>query len=243
MNVSDVIIIIEVLIGLIAAAIMLISLISYRKFRNWRLLFLGVAFLLISIWPISGPFLTYVFPNLATGWSILEYSYLNAFYSITLIIAFAILTYIYYNEIITQSIKIGKIQWFFAVLLILAELVFVYCYVSPLVYQLGYVQDGEIRNLLVLAILQYLFAGVSYILNILIIISLFSYFRAKHTNNTLVVMLGFIFLLFSQAYSLFGYLLISISGDYSQEMLAVLSFELVGFLAFMIALLRVRVFR
>jgi hypothetical protein len=233
----------RILIAPTAIGITLISFSSYLKFRNWRLLFLSAAFLLLSIPPTIELVL---FSGLFQGipaWTMSELFYISYIFSTASVLPFALLTCVYFNERKTRSIVITRNQWILGGLLVLAELVFI-TYALVLFFGNNGNSSAQVTWDF-FSLLNFISGCISYILIILIITSLFSYYRAKKTKSTLVVMTGFIFLLLSQLYGNISSLLF-----YSPRLsynlgvgLVTTSIELAGYIAFLIALLHPKVFR
>jgi hypothetical protein len=221
---------------------MLLSLTSYLKFRNWRLLFLSVAFFLLAI-PPTIHLIAYsgLVSQLPSGSSSVLFG-ISFIFSTASVISFALLAYVYFNERKTQSIEISRAQWVIGGFLILAEVGFAIYVVNS---SSGYLDlSSASTSSGYPALLNFLLGSVAYVLIILIIISLFSYYRAKNTRTTLVVMIGFVCLLFSQGYGIFIYFLYVIPDQsYYLGYGLVTSFELAGYIAFLAALLRLKVFR
>ncbi len=239
---QNILMVMRMVIAPVAISIMLISLTSYLKFRNWRLLFLSVAFFLLSI-PPTIHLIAYsgLVSQLPAGSSSVLYG-ISFIFSTASVVSFALLAYVYFNERKTQSIEISRTQWVVGGLLILAEVVFAIYVVNSSVEYLD-LSSGSVSSGY-LPLLNFVLGSVAYVLIILIVISLFSYYRAKKTRTTLVVMIGFVCLLFSQGYGIFIYFLYVIpTHNHYLSYGLVTSFELAGYIAFLAALLRVKVFR
>ena len=232
--------IMRILITPISISIMFIALGSYLRFRNWRLLYLSVAFLLLSI-PFAIDLLTYSgIESESSGWTLSQLYYISFIFSTASFLPFALLAYVYFDERRTQAIKITTAQWIIGGVLLLAQISFI---VYTLLFNYSY-SDSEFGIAPTLYLLNFILTNISYLLIILIAISLFSYYRAKKTKNTLIVMMGFVCLLFGQGYGVFNYLVHYLpSTNYSVGNVLVTSFELAGYIAFLIALLRLKVFR
>jgi hypothetical protein len=146
------------------------------------------------------------------------------------------LAYVYINERKTQSIRISRNLWIVGGIIFLGQLgLIVYEVVSS--YNLPYGNSSWYQPYLI----DYIFGGVASLLIIMIVISLFAYYRAKRTKNTLLVIIGFIFLFVGYGY---GVPLFSIfQGTYLNYNYYGLQyfFELIGFIAFLVALIRLKV--
>jgi hypothetical protein len=234
-DLQNIIAIIQVLIGPISLSVALISLRSYLKFPNWRLFFLFAAFLSLSI-PPTIRFVFAFFPV----WSLIDIYYLS--YLIASVLPFFLLAVVYSNERKTQSIVITRNQWIVGGLFILLEIGFI---LEVLIFDYGrYDYSAASGGATYLALIEFIIGSLGYLLLILTVISLFSYYRAKRTRNTLVVMIGFVCLLISHAYGVVNYVLLLVPlHDYNLEYWLVGSIELAGYIAFLAALIRLKVYR
>lgn len=239
MELYQIIGILDIIIALIAISIASIALLSYIKVRQWRLLFLSAAFFLLFIPHVLKPV---VFSGFFTSLSAWDYDiilYVWFLFDAATVVPFGLLAYLYFDERKTQSVRITRSQWIIGGLLLLAEVAYI---ATNLL--INYT-SGDPGVTIIFDTTTYLFLtrfilnGVSYVLIILIVISLFSYYRAKRKKNTLVVMIGFIFLLISHFITSTTLLM---SADYSLTGLAT-SVELLGYIAFLAALVRMRVLR
>jgi hypothetical protein len=225
----------------ISISIMLIALTSYLRFRNWRLLFLSVAFLLLAIPPTLNLLASMEVELGLSPWTVSELLYASFIFSTASVLPFAILAYIYFNERKNQSITITRPQWAFGGLLLLAEVGFI---IFILLTNFGYTDlSSAFSTWQLLSLLNFISSSVAYVLIILIVISLFSYYKAKKKKNTLVVMMGFVCFLFSQGYGIFNYFLYTLANPNVLGFGLVLSLQLAGYIAFLAALLRLKVFR
>jgi hypothetical protein len=160
-------------------------------------------------------------------------SYVSFIFSVASVLPFAILAYVYLYERKTQSIKITRNQWIIGGAALLIQL-------SLIVYettQYSYLFSGD-NNL---GLISFISESVTGRLIILIVISLFAYYRAKKKRYTLLVMIGFILLFFGLGY---GVDYVSITQLTIWDYYGVLPLlELAGYVAFLAALIRLRVFR
>jgi hypothetical protein len=225
----------SILIAPVAVLITLISLRGYYKFRDWRLLFLSVAFLLFSVPPIANLLqISYTGPLLGLSpWTISILAYVSYIFSVASVLPFAILAYVYLYERRTQSIKITRNQWIIGG----AALLIQFCLIIYETTQYSYLFTGDNY----LGLVSFISGGITSLLVILIVISLFAYYRAKRKRYTLLVMIGFICLFFGLGYGVDYFSMIQLSiWDYY----GFLPFlELAGYVAFLAALVRLRVFR
>ena len=242
MSIESFVWVLHLLIAPVALIIALISLDSYRKFRNWRLLFLSVAFLLLSIPPLIDLVRYSGALSGLSDWIDSELYYVSLIFSLFSGVPFALLAYVYMDERKKQSIEITRGQWIAGGFLILAEAAFV---LSGLGSYIGAIDPySGPSSLGVMFLVLFVTGSISYVLIILAVISLFSYYRAKGTRNTLLVMIGFFCLLMSHGYGVLGYLIHTIPGqdqDLGGGLVALI--ELGGYIAFLVALLRLRIYR
>lgn len=232
----------EVLISAISLSITAISLTGYWKVRNRRLLLLAFAFLLLSLEPLLASLHSIGLYSIPLA-DMNDAMYWEVVLSSISLVAFAVLSYLYLKERKTQSIKISQNQWIVGGVLILIEICFA-CYISFTYIGQSNSNYGMFQEWQLLNFLMVLIESISYVLIILIVISLFSYYRAKNTKNTLVVMIGFIFLMLGDGFGIFGNLLylLPIQSPYQHLSMSV-AFELAGYIAFLVALLRLKGFR
>lgn len=223
----------------VALAITLIALRSYVRFRSWRLLFLASAFFLLSLPPALDFIRLVWFPVTMDPWALDRIEFISYMFTLASMVAFALIAYVYWDEKRTRSINFSRGQIVLGVLLIAAQLLF---FLVASWWRLS--EIAMPYNLT--AVLYLAFTNVSCILTIFIIISLYSYYLTKGTTNTLVAMVGFILILLGQAYGIYSSmaqeLLSNAFGD--QEALSFIAgFELLGYLAFLIALVRLRLMK
>jgi hypothetical protein len=171
-----------------------------------------------------------------------ELQYLNIITSILTLFAFTLLTYVYSNERKAQSIKITRTQWLVGGLLGLVAMGFnLFMLISAIA---GHIFIEYAATILL--------GGISTLLIIYIVISLFSYYRVKKHSNTLVVMTGFVCLLLSKMVIAFHAILLITNapsagpqyrGEFSAWSGLAALIEVGGFIVFLVALLRLKVFR
>lgn len=252
MDGPDFIFIMQVVILLISASVTLISLNSYRKFKNERLLLLAVAFLFISISALLKVY-TYLQSVQRLGQGPLSEANVTSYFltlsliSVVLIVGFAILAYLYYTERKALSIRISRPQWIIGGIILLVQIgFFVFYFLFPLTNFMSSagINSTEFGDLVLANLISSVTSTFYCVLLIFIIISLFSYYRAKRTENTLVVMIGFICLLVGNSFSIFGYLLSWAQYLANGQSLGLTDvIELAGYIAFLVALLRLKVMR
>jgi hypothetical protein len=222
----------QVLIAIISISIAIISMKNYSIFRNWRLLSLSISFFILSIPPF---------------FSILSFLLSTVQFFLILYVAsvlpFALLAVVYFDERMKQAINITQEQRVVGGSLVLADIiliVYILLYIFPGAGILGFWPSYN------LYLIGFISANIGYLLVILIVISLFSYYQVKRTANTLVVMIGFICLLFSHGFGLLSYLYwtnIPVQGTPIGFGLVEKSLELAGYIAFLVALVRLKVVR
>ena len=221
----------QVMIAPISISIAIIALKSYLRFRNWRFLFLSLAFFILSIPPLF-----VIFPILFNS---NQYSH---FFYVASVLPFALLAFVYFDERRKQSIKITRSQWIIGGLPIIAYIILLSYILIPILGRMDLASEFGLMNYLNL--IEYISGSIGYLLIILIVMSLFSYYRVKRTVNTLVVMIGFICLLFSHGFGLIYFVSIFIPRqDLLLEIGLMRSFELAGYIAFLAALVRLKVLR
>lgn len=232
------------IIAVISLTISGVSLRNYVEFRNWRLLFLTFAFLLLAIPPtiltlqVSGALSSLSHDTMD------ELNYVAFIFSASSFVPFAFLGYVYSDEMKKQSIKITGRQWAWAsALVISAFALYTYAFLN------GYKSENLFAGQTIpdqLNALYFLMNGISDLLIVVIIVSLFAYYRAKGKKNTLVVMTGFSCLFISQLCSMLSYNLIardniaSISWSGGADPLTE-GIALIGYFAFLLALVRLKV--
>ena len=96
------------MVGPVALIIGLITIRGYWIFRNWKFLFLSMAFLLISIGPMFD-WLTYL--GFLVSLRIYPFWQYQTFKFGVSMAAFMLLAFIYTDEHRTSSIKVSKLQW------------------------------------------------------------------------------------------------------------------------------------
>jgi hypothetical protein len=236
----DILVALRMLVAPITIAIALTAFASYLRFRNWRLLFLAAAFLLLSVSPVIQLVL---FPGLVPGlsaWTAAELAYASYIFSIASVLPFALLAYVYFNERKTRSIEITPALWTVGGLLMAAGLVLLVYQIVAIYWQLNGVAVTVAPGPLVP--IGFISGGVSYLLIILIVISLFSYHRARRTGNTLLVMVGFICLLISWLIDVLAFMWLSPSMyNYYLGQVMAATIALAGYITFLAALLRLKV--
>jgi hypothetical protein len=223
----------------VALAITLIALRSFARFRSWRLFFLAAAFFLLSLPPALDFIRLIWLPMAMDPWALNRIEFISYMFTLASVVAFALIAYVYWDEKKTRSIQFSRGQIALCVLLIAAQLSF---FLFASWWRLSEISMPD--NLT--AVLYLAFTNVSCILTIFIIISLYSYYRTKRTANTLVAMVGFILILLGQAYGVYSSIaqeLLS-NGFGNQKALSFIAvFELLGYLAFLIALVRLRLIK
>jgi len=214
--------------GLISLVIGLIALRGFMLFRNWRFLFLSLAFLVLSILPLT------VFIDFFVSKATFNLPGNNA---PILVIALALLSIVYADEIRKESIKITRTQWLVVGTLILPELILIIFLLSE--------NHGDQSFFDYLYIVFYM--GVAYVLIILVLASLFTYYKTKGGRSTLLTMMGFICLLFGQMIGVsiyvyvFIFALLPFAPSSAGYFLMVGFINLLGYLAFLVAMIRTRV--
>jgi hypothetical protein len=226
----------NLLIVPVSVCITLIALRSYFKFRNWRLLFLSVAFLLLAISPTINLLINLSAMFFLSAWWYSALSYFSYIFSIATILPFSLLAYVYFNERKTQSITITRRQWSVGGAIFLVQL-------GSVIYEFdsfhGYYPTlgGSSYPFLV----DFISGSLASLLIVLIVISLWSYYQARRSRNTLLVMTGFICLFIGLGFGIIYIALLHSDPLFSIGFLQLV--ELSGYIAFLVALIRLKVFR
>jgi hypothetical protein len=220
--------------AVVALSIALMALKGYVRFRSWRLFFLATAFLILSMSPLLDT-ARLLGDYLATSqWTLDALEFASYLFTLCSVAAFFLIAYVYWDERRVQSIIFTRSQAIVGGgLLVIEFLLFLAVAWTPFSEVLRY--QFQLPTALYLV-----FTAVSHFLALFISISLYSYYKAKRTRNTLFAFIGFILILFSQSYGLFGWATeaISLMADYQSSLVATASFELLGYLAFLVGLLR-----
>ncbi|GEM_PF-2094010 len=229
----------NLLIGAISLAIASIGLRGYLRVKNWKSLFLTIAFLIISVSslfsiPQAAGLAQWstLLPGPGSGYGQL----LPILRTILQSVAFILLATIYADELRARIIELSRAQ-LDALSVLLAIILVTVSYVgieSALYFPFG-----------LLALITYVFAAISTLMLLLIVASLFSYWRENDDSSTLIILTGFVFIL---AYELF----ITLSFDQSflewvntitnglAEPIGAI-FSLLGYALFLLAIIRLRV--
>jgi hypothetical protein len=232
----------DILSGLIALLIALIALNGYLRFKNWRFLFLGTAFLILAVPLLIGiPLLLGILSNeslsVDTVLGLIVYLiYVGA------VVAFAMLTSIYLDESRKSEMRISGTQWAIGAILIVAELTF-------LAYELTYhyfSSDNSSSGFNVYAVIEITALSISFALLVIVIISLISYYKTNKTTGTLLAITGFILLTIGQLYALSRFsrpmnsALFDATKGWGSTVFSIV--VLFGFIAFLVATIRTKVF-
>lgn len=221
----------QLLTAPILISIAVISLRSYLRFPNWRLLFLSIAFFILSVQPFFFVFSLFFSPI---------HFYLISY--VTFVLPFALLAIVYNDERRKQSIKITQRQWIVGGLMVFADIILTLYILMSIFLRIDSLRELGVYSDLFWA--GVFFSNIGNLLIILIVISLFSYYQVKRSVNTLVVMIGFICLLFSHGLGLLSYFLPIIPMQDPFLGFGILrSFEIAGYIAFLVALVRLKVVR
>ena len=223
----------------IAIIISILALRGFYKMRNWRLLFLAVAFLLLSLPYLFDSVLFLGSFSFISSWSASELDYAFLLLSMESVVPFGLLAYVYVDEVRKNSIKITRVEYSFAIGLILVGCAIL---ASQSFFWSGLGWGISDAYPWPFFLIYSIFLIISYVMLILIILCQYSFFRAKRTKGTLVIMSGFICLLFSQGYGPMFYIMTNMDRAGLGFMSATL-LELTGYLLFLFALLRLRFFK
>lgn len=221
---------IQVLVPLIAVSIAIIAVWNYQKIRSGKLLALSIAYALLAVYNVV---------PLING-NMLNYAVL-----LTLsVLAFTLLAYIYHGERKDRGIKATKLRWIVGSLSAISLIVALFYF--SLNGRDGYLSDPAAYSQVMVQCILY---SATILLEIYIILSLYSYFLIIKNKNTLIVMAGFICLLSTYLVSFlfitppFVHLLASNFDYIAYVNYLGLSLTLAGYVMFLIALLRMRASR
>jgi hypothetical protein len=205
MDASQLVILFHSLTAIVSLVIAVIALAGYVRLRSWRLLFLGASFTILSV-----PYLIDIWQFLglspgSDGWAISELNYISFIYSLFSWAAFALLAFVYLDEMRRESIALTKKQSWMCVLMVTAEMVGVL--VSFWFNHYNFLRFYDfLPNLLIM-----LSTMASFSLIIFITVCLFSYHQRKKKKQTAIVLAGFVIILFG--YSLW-FMDTLLKGDY-----------------------------
>lgn len=220
----------------IAMCVAILALWSYYKVRNQSFLLISASFFLMVIASAFGTFFLYgkIFSyDDSSAWQLQI-----VIVSITLM-AFALLAYVYYYEKKVQNIKDTKAQRLVGGFLVAIELAII---LYSAIYRLNVLPTFPAY----LAAF-YLISSVTFIVMIYVVVSLQSLYRVGMSKNTLIVLVGFSFLVVSSFVGslspiLFEVLHLSSSPESVYTFSALTGLiTTVGYLAFLLALLRLKV--
>ncbi len=232
----------ELLIVLLSFSISIIALWKYILFRSWKLLALSVSFLLMGVPSII---MFYIFsgffgeplniPDIVSLFKI------NIYLGLILILGVSLLAYVYYRERKERSIKISKAQWIVGIIPIIWVAFFA---IGLLLFVINngssYVTITSSSSLPVEYYVYSTEGSIIYIIEIYIVISLYSQYRIIKNTNTIFVLSGFLCFLLTPiiSYIIFssGYAFIPDMGvNYVPRVIG-----LFGYLMILVALLRLR---
>jgi hypothetical protein len=235
-------IVLEILVSLIAVSIAVVAFWNYLRIRSWKLVVLSMSYAILA----ASYVMSYLFSHYPSSFSwigdrVSEHgaTIVSNLYGLLWFIALALLAYIYYSERRARGIKITKLRWVVGGLVIatiLSPMAYIIIYGGALTFILSNPGQALVDGSVFL-----LFIGIT-VLEVYIVASLYSYYRCVKNKNTLIVMSGFVCLLFSQLVTMmtFLFLLMHILND--TDMLVVyvlrLALNIAGFSLFMVALLR-----
>jgi hypothetical protein len=180
------------LVGPVALTIGLISLRGYLLFRNWKFLFLSMAFILISIKPLLDLLLNL---NLFANSRLIPFWQSREVELGISILAFMLLAFLYTDEQRTSSIKISKLQWVAFAILAISYPVIGFINVGSS-FWVSF--SGGYQAWISLLFVNWIF----YVIILIVIMSLLAHYRIKRSSITILSIVGFICILLGYAYPL-----------------------------------------
>jgi hypothetical protein len=229
----------NLLIGAITLIIASISLRGYLGVKNWKSLFLAIAFLIISFSSI-----VYI-PQAAgiTQWSTSlpgpgsgNGQVLSIFITISQSVAFIFLAAIYVDEQRVHTIELSRAQ-IDALSVLFAITLVAFSYIG--IKSAYYFPFG------LLVLVTFIFAAISTLLLLLIVVSLFSYWRENDDSSILITLTGFVFILIYEIFTILSFdqpflaWLNAVMNGQAELFVAV--FSLVGYAFFLFVIIRLRV--
>jgi hypothetical protein len=229
----------NLLIGAISLVIASIGLRGYLRVKNWKSLFLAFAFLIISFssliflpqaagltqWSTS-------LPGSGSGYGQL----LTIFKTIFQSIAFILLAAIYADELRARIIELSRAQM--DVLSILLAIILVtISYVgieTALHFPFG-----------LLVLITYISSAISILMLLLIVVSLYSYWKENDDSSTLITLTGFVLISIYEIFSILSFdqpffeWINTVTNGRAELFGAV--FSLFGYAFFLLAIIRLRV--
>lgn len=229
----------NLLIGAISLVIASIGLRGYLRVKNWKSLFLAIAFLIISVsslfsipqaaglaqWSTS-------LPGPGSGYGQMVLILRTVFQSV----AFILLAAIYADELRVRIIELSRAQ-LDALSVLLAIILVTVSYVgvkSALYFPFG-----------LLALMTYVFATISALMLLLIVVSLFSYWRENGDSSIFITLTGFVFILTYELFTTLSFdrsflACVNTITDGRAELIGAV-FSLLGYAFFLFAIIRLRV--
>ncbi len=222
---------IRAIYALVALSIAVLALRGYVRFQSWRLFFLAAAFLILSISPLLDVVRLIGSYTGLSQWDLDALEFASYLFILSYVVAFFLIAYVYWDERRNNSIFFTRAQaWVGCGVLLVEFLFFLWVTWVPL-------SEGLLYSLQLFFYLLLASTVVSHLLVLFIVISLYSYYRAKRTENTLLTLIGFSLILLTQSFRLiYGTYHYSVGDPLSLYMIAPI--ELCGYLLFLVGLLR-----